>query len=149
LSKKKRHRWEIGLGLTVISSLAFGIAITSEKYLLDQIGMPTYSAFGVSLQVGMIFILGLLYQRKHFALYKNSRFVRDVVFMGLTRAGAGLLFVIALVMADNASLIGMMSGLKIIITAILAGIFLRETQFMGRKLAAAVVAFVGVGLMMW
>jgi hypothetical protein len=31
----------------------------------------------------------------------------------------------------------------------LAAIFLRETQFMGRKLVAALIAFTGVGLMMW
>jgi hypothetical protein len=149
LSKAKRHRWEIGLILTIIGSLAFGAAIASEKYLLDQIGLPTYGVFGFGVQVFMLVILALLFRPKHFALYKNSSFVKNVIGLGVVRAGAGLLFVIALVMADNASLVGVLSGLKIIITAILAGVFLHETQLMGRKLVAAMVAFVGVGLMMW
>lgn len=55
----------------------------------------------------------------------------------------------SLVKADNASLIGMMSGLKIVLTAILAAIILKELTFIRRKIVAAIIASVGVGMMVW
>jgi uncharacterized membrane protein len=65
--------------------------------------------------------------------------------MGGVRAGAGLLFILSLIGANNASLIGMLSGFKIILTTLLAVILLKELTFIKRKLLASCVACIGVG----
>ena len=147
LTAARKHRWEIALAITLVASVIYGAAISSEKFLLDKIGMPTYSVFGVGVQTITTIIPALFYGRRHFKLYKLPDFTRDIILMGLVRVGGGLLFVASLVLADNASLVGSLSGLKIILTAFLAAWFLHETQFMRRKVIAACVAFVGVWLL--
>ncbi len=149
LSKQQSRDWAIGLILTVVASVFVGAAIASEKYLLNNIGMPTYSVFGIAGQTIPLIVLALIYRPKQFALFKNFNFSLSVMLMGLVRGAAGLLFVLSLVLANNASLVGALSGLKIILATILAAIFLHETQLMPRKLLAATIAFIGVGIMVW
>jgi hypothetical protein len=147
LPKKKRHNWHIGLALAIASSFFMGAAVASEKYLLDAIGLPTYAVFGVACDLLCVLLLAFVFGRKYFVLYRNPRFAKDIVLAGVSRAGVGFFFVLALVAADNASLVGATGGLKIVLTAVLAGIILRETQYMPRKLVASLIAFVGVWIM--
>lgn len=149
MRKSTLRRIHFALVLTIIASILFGIAITSEKYLLTKIGMPTYAVFGEGMQFVILLILALVYNRNEFHRYKSPKFRNKVAFLGMVRGGAGLLFVLAIVGSQNASLIGMLSGFKIVLTAILAAIILRETSFISRKLIAACIACMGVGLMLW
>lgn len=148
-TKLKKHNWQLGLTLTIVASIFFGFAIASEKFLLGEIGMPTYAVFGIGAQMLPLLLLALLYRRSEFRHFRKKAFRRDVALMGFVRGGAGILFVVSLVKADNASLIGVMSGVKIILTTILAAILLKELMFIKRKIVAAVIASIGVGLMVW
>lgn len=148
-AKKKKRNWFIGLLLTIIASICFGAAMTSEKYLLDRIGAPTYAVFGIGAQMLPLVILALCYRRKEFRLFKKKEFRNKVVAMGLVRGMAGLLFIVSLVIVNNLSLVGMLSGLKVVMTAILAAIILKELMFIRRKLLAAFISLVGAGLILW
>jgi uncharacterized membrane protein len=147
---KKRHKnLLIALLLSMPASICFGFAIAGEKHLLNQLGTPTYAFVGIGMQLLWLVILAMFYRRDQFKHFKDRIFRKRVMIMGSVRAGAGLLFVLALVGANNASLIGVLSGLKIILTAILGAILLKEVMFIKRKLLAAVIASIGVGLLLW
>ncbi len=148
-SKQKHHNYFMALALSVLASISFGLAITGEKYLLDQMGIPTYAVIGIGAQFLLLLLPALLFRRTEFKNFKNSKFRNKVLVMGLVRGGAGLLFVLAVVGADNVSLIGMLSGFKIILTTILGAILLKELTFIKRKAIASVIACVAVGLMLW
>lgn len=149
LSKIKQHNLVVAISLSLIASVFFGLAIANEKYLLDHMGAPTYLIFGVGAQVVPLLLLAFLYKPREFRHFKQVKFRKNVIIMGLTRAGAGLLFILSLVLANNASLIGVLSGLKIILTTILAAILLKEVMLMKRKIVASVIAFFGVGILLW
>ena len=148
-SKHARHRILLATVLSMLASACFGLAITGEKYLLDRIGAPTYAVIGIGMQFLPLLFLALYYNREQFKLFKKPKFRNRVMVMGGVRAGAGLLFILSLIGANNASLIGMLSGFKIILTTLLAVILLKELTFIKRKLLASCVACIGVGLMLW
>lgn len=148
-SKYKHHRVVLAAALSLVASVCFGLAITGEKYLLDNIGAPTYAIVGIGMQLLPLLFLALYYNRDQFKLFEKMAFRNRVLVMGGVRGGAGLLFILSLVGANNASLIGMLSGFKIILTTILAAILFKELTFIKRKLLASCIACVGVGLMLW
>lgn len=149
VSAQRALKLRLALGLSIIASVAFGLAITLEKHILDNVGVTTYAITGIGLQFLVLLALALMYHRHEFRNFSKPKFRNKVLIMGLVRGGAGLLFILSLVGADNASLIGTLSGFKIILTTILAAILLRELKFIKRKLVAASIASVGVGLMLW
>lgn len=135
--------------LALIASVAFGFAITGEKYLLDQMGGPTYAIIGVGAQSLLLLVIALIYNRSQFRHFRKPRFFANIAAMGLVRGGAGLLFILSLIGLNNASLVGALSGLKVIITTILAVVILRETRLLKYKIQAGLVAVVGTGLLLW
>jgi drug/metabolite transporter (DMT)-like permease len=149
LTSAKKHKWQFGFALSLVASVFFGFAIAGQKHLLGKIGLPTYAVFGIGAEFLPLLLLSLFYGRKEYKHFKKIEFSRYVVGMGLVRGGAGLLFIAALIAANNASLIGMLSGFKIVLTAILAAVLLKETAYIRRKLLMAFVSMVGIGLMLW
>lgn len=149
VSAQRALKLRLALGLSIVASIAFGLAITLEKHILDNVGVTTYAITGIGLQFLVLLVLALTYHRQEFRHFAKPKFRKKVAIMGLVRGGAGLLFILSLVGANNASLIGMLSGFKIILTTILAAILLKELKFIRRKLIAASIASVGVGLMLW
>lgn len=148
-TKKVKANMHIAIWLSIVASVAFGFAISIEKYVLDQVGLPTYAVFGGMAQLSVFLALALLYNRDQFKHFRTATFRNKVFRLGLIRAGAGLLFLSSMVAADNASLIGMLSGFKIILTTILAAIMLKEVMFIKRKIYASIIATAGVGMLLW
>lgn len=146
---KHHHNFVLASTLSVIASVCFGLAITGEKYLLNNIGAPTYAIVGIGLQFVPLLLLAVYYNRGEFKHFYKSDFRNRVFVMGLVRGGAGLLFILSLVGANNASLIGALSGFKVILTTLLAAILLKELTFIKKKLLASCVACIGVGMMLW
>jgi drug/metabolite transporter (DMT)-like permease len=108
-----------GVGLSIVASVFYGFAISGEKYLLDHVGIATYSVVGVGAQFLPLCLLAVVYNRDEFKLFKQARFTKRVILLGAIRAGAGLLFIVSLVKSNNASLIGVLSGFKIVLTTLL------------------------------
>jgi drug/metabolite transporter (DMT)-like permease len=149
VSKPVRTQWAKGVGLSLLASSVYGFAIANEKWLLGRVGISTYVAFGFGLQFLPLLILSLLINRNEYLNLKKSDFLRSVSLAGLIRGLGGLLFIISLVKANNASLVSVLSGLKVVFTAILAAIILRERKMLGRKLLASLLAVLGIAVMLW
>lgn len=147
-AKVHRLYWLAAL-LSLASSLFYGFAISGEKYILNHVGTATYAVFGIGAQFLLLLALAIIYNRRQFSLFNKWVFTRQVVSMGVVRGGSGLLFIVSLVSANNASLVGMLTGLKIIITTVLGAILLKEVTFIKRKVLASCIACVGVGMLMW
>ncbi|MGB3023411.1 MAG: EamA family transporter [Candidatus Saccharimonadales bacterium] len=148
-SKRHHHNTALAIMLSVVASICFGLAITGEKHVLNNIGGPTYAIVGIGAQFLFLALPALLYRSEEFRHFRVPQFRNKVVVMGIVRAGAGLLFILSMIGANNASLVGMLSGFKIILTTLLAAILLKEVTFIKRKLLASCIACVGVGLMVW
>ncbi len=149
VSKTKRTQWTNGLLLSLLASSTYGFAIANEKWLLNHIGIGTYAVYGLGLQWLALLVLSLLFGANRYFELNNKAFLKEVSIAGLSRGLAGLLFLYTMINANNASLVSVLSGFKVIIAALIAAMFLGETEFMRYKLMAAVVAFLGVAILAW
>jgi drug/metabolite transporter (DMT)-like permease len=148
-----RHKrlW-LGVLLSIIASLFFGIAMTSEKYLLNHVSLQTYLTFGWSFQfIGTLTIalcFGKLLQAD-LSLLKRTRFWRWALLAGVLRVTGGILFVISLKLSNNLSLVSVFTGFRVLLAAIFAAYLLGEREYLARKYEAALLAVGGIAIMLW
>jgi len=152
LTKYHHKRLWSAVGLSLLASLFFAFASTTEKYLLNHVNLSTYLTFGWGFQFIGVVILSLVLARFiniNLALFKRPRFVSLAVQAGAIRMLSGLLFIFSLKLSNNLSLIAVFSGLKVILVALIANYILREKEFIKLKLQAAALAMLGVAVMLW
>jgi drug/metabolite transporter (DMT)-like permease len=149
VSKLVRTAWGKGIGLSLLASSVYGFAIANEKWLLSRVGIPTYVVFGFGWQLVPLLLFSLIIGRSQYHNLRKPDFLKSVGLTGLMRGAAGLLFIISLVKSNNASLVSVLSGFKVVLTAIWAAIILHERKLLGRKLVASLLAMLGIAVMLW
>lgn len=149
VNKNIKNRWLLGLAVSLFAALCFGIATTIEKYLLNQMPTSTYIPLGWSFQWLAAFMCSILFNFSMWPKLIKSTIFKKVVTAGFIRASAGFLFIISLTIAGNLSVISVLSGVKTIFVVILAGIFLKERTYFPRKFESAVIATVGIAILLW
>lgn len=152
LTRYKHKRLWSAVLLSLLASIFFALAITTEKYLLNHVNLSTYLVFGWGFQFMGVLTVSLFVQklvRANFALLKRKKFWVLASQAGLVRMLSGLLFIYSLKLSNNLSLISVFSGLKVILVALLGAYYLRELDYLKRKLQAAVLSALGVAIMLW
>lgn len=149
VGRQKRHSWTIGLGLSILAALFFGLAIVNEKFLLNNMGLSSYLVWGWGVQVLAAVMLSLLISRRGFREIVRVKPYKLLGAAGAIRAVSGLAFIIALVTIDNLSVVSALSGLKVILAAAFGLLFLGEGQFAIRKVSASLLAAIGIAIMFW
>lgn len=157
LAKKHRKKlidfkdmsWIRGFVFILASSLFLSIAHIIEKDILQRSSVATYVAFGWLLQMGCAWLLYFIFGKHAAHIFKSNKIIRSALQLGVLRAGAGLLFVMALVKSDSVSLVTVIANFRIIIVAVLAGWILNEREFYYKKLAAAAVSVVALSIIFW
>jgi len=153
LRPKKKHKAAketMSIGVSTLSiliiALLFGVGIVIEKHLLDRLGLSGYLAFGWGSQfIGVLVVVLLL--RKKFRLPSNARMHATVWSSGLLLVSAGFLFVLSQVNSDSASLTSLSSTVKVVVTVLLAYIFLKERDRMLQKSIALTLSCIGLFLL--
>lgn len=151
-SEYRHNRLWLGLFLSLIASLFYGVAMTSEKYLLNHVSLQTYLTFGWGFQfVGMLIVSVLLGRavRADFGLLARKSFWRWALPASLLRITAGFVFVVSLKLANNLSIITSLTGFKVLLAAIFAAYLLGEREYLARKYEAAILAVGGIAIMLW
>lgn len=148
VSKKQKNNWFIGLSLSIVGSIFFGLAVTTEKQLLNNVPLATYVIFGWGFQWLATMALSIINRKKWRAVLK-SPVLKTVIGAGFIRTAAGFLFIVSLLKADNLSLISVLSGVKAIFAVILADVFLNERDHLVRKVEGATLVTLGVAIMLW
>lgn len=151
-SDYRHKRLWLGVFLSVVASLFFGVAMTSEKYLLNHVNLQTYLTFGWSFQfIGTLVVVGCFgkFLKADFGLLKKVRFWRWALAAGSLRVIGGLLFVLSLKLANNLSLVSVFTGFRVLLAAIFAAYLLNEREYLARKYEAALLAVGGIAVMLW
>lgn len=147
----QRRIW-LGVGLSILACLFYGVATTSEKYLLNHVTLPTYLVFGWGLQfvsmAAVCLAVGKVF-KADFSLLKRLTFWRWALPAALLRVGGGILFVVSLRLANNLSIVSVFTGFKVLLTAIFAAYLLGERENLARKYEAAMLAVAGIAIMLW
>jgi len=151
-SEYRHNRLWLGLFISLVASLFYGVATTSEKYLLDHVNLQTYLTFGWGFQfVGMLAVSLALGKtvRADFGLLKSKNFWRWATPACALRITGGFIFITSLKLANNLSIISALTGFRVLLAAIFAAYLLSEREFLARKYEAAILAVCGIAIMLW
>lgn len=146
LSQKKQVAWHKGHFYALISATFFGAVFASESYVADQIGVLQ------DLLIGFLLPGLLVLALKPYALVKAKQLItkdylsKIVSFSILYLLGAITVFG-AYVQGGEAGKIYGISNSTVIVTVILAAIFLGEKDRPLRKILATFTAFAGIMLL--
>lgn len=148
LTQQKKHKIKVGVytAIAILSAVFMGLAITSEKYILSSINLATYVVIGWGLQAFFMTLLASRQLTRVPALIKDGS-IKTILLLGGLRTVAGFCFINALQLSGNASLIGSITALQVILVVVGGYIFLNEKKYGVQKFIAASAAFVGILLL--
>ncbi len=132
-----------GTWYAVITAMFYGLAVTNDAYILKTYDAVSYTAL-ISFFPGI-----LLLALKPRAIYafkqlKNLRFFKNMLLLSLFYSAQAIAYYVALEVGVAASQLAIIYKSNIILTVILATIFLREKERIIGKLFAAFLVTAGV-----
>lgn len=148
LTRQKKSKSKIGFYtmIAILSAVFMGLAITNEKYILSSVTLATYVVIGWGLQAFFMALFANRQLARVPGLIKDGS-IKTILLLGGLRTVAGFCFINALQLSGNASLIGSIAALQVILIVIGGYIFLGEKKHGVQKFVAATAAFVGVILL--
>lgn len=148
LTRQKKRKSKVGIYtlIAILSAVFMGLAITSEKYILSSVNLATYVVIGWGLQAFFMTLLANRQLARVPVLIKDGS-IKTILLLGGLRTIAGFCFINALQLSNNASLIGSIAALQVILVVIGGYIFLNEKKYGVQKFVAASAAFIGVILL--
>lgn len=145
--EKKRFTINKGILFVLIAGLLFGMSDIDGYYILRSVTAANYLIYAELLPVLTIVLLRPKVISKLTYYFQKERALK-VLLLSIGDAGGMLALFLAYQAGRNASIIGPLSATRIIVTVILAMIFLKERNNIVNKLFGAVVATVGVILLL-
>jgi drug/metabolite transporter (DMT)-like permease len=141
--KKKVLKFNKGYTLILISAALFGLAFTNDAFILEVIEAPSFSvlAFGFP-AIALLLIRPKSFKELRFFFQKN-RLIK-VLEASLFYSIAAVTIYAAYRAGGNVSQISPITQLTIVINVILSYIFLKERNFLLRKIIGSLLALVGV-----
>ncbi len=140
--------FKVGKGLWYTLAMTFfgGLAIVADSANVQHYEVLAYSAYSNFLSG--LFILAFypkaLQQWKHFV---QPSFLAKMLPLAVFSASQGVLYLLALSYGGNTAQVGTIRQASVIVTVLLAVIFLKERGNLGRKLLAAILVTAGVFLL--
>ncbi len=136
----------IKFGILALGTLLFAIGMSAEKAAVNHIGVQDYVMFGWGMQGIGALVLFMLFGRRELA-HINRQAVRGGIILGLITSLSGLLYIYALSLGSLSHTIVATSG-KIAVVMILAAVFLRERNSLWQRIAAFLLATLGLWLIL-
>lgn len=145
----KKHKLHLGQGelFTLFAALFYGLSYVNAFYILRSYDAPSFEVIGNFLPVLAILLL-FPKVTKQLTFYKKQRNFLNVSFAALFDALSAISLYIAYQLGRNASQISPLSATSLIITVILATIFLKERNNLFQKLLGAGIVIIGAILIL-
>lgn len=143
---KKDFKLNKGLVFTLIMTLFGGLAIVADSVNVQHYDVLAYSTFSNFLSGFFI----LAFYPKALTGWKQfiqPSFLVKMLPVAAFSAGQGILYLLALAYGGNTAQVGTIRQASVIVTVLLAVIFLKEKDKLWRKLAAAILVTLGVILL--
>jgi drug/metabolite transporter (DMT)-like permease len=141
-AKKSKTRYVL---VAFGGALLLGLSTVGEKFLLGEMSLATYAVVGWMLQAMFMALLAHKQIPQIKKVLRNG--IKTILLLGALRATAGVCFVTALALSDNAALIASITAAQVVLVAISSYVFLGERRNLLLKVGAAVAASIGVILL--
>lgn len=147
VSYKKGMKLKKGSIYALAFAFFFGIAITNDAFIIQRSDVPSYLVFGFLLPNFVI----LAYKPsavKKMKIFLNRKLFTRMLLMSLFYSISAISFYLAYQSGGDISQVAPINQSVVIVTVILAAIFLKERRAIIRKLIAAFLVTVGVLLLL-
>lgn len=143
---KKKSSSDIVIPLTI--ALIFGINNTVERALLQQLDLYGYVtiAFIIPALLLLFTYPSISVLKQKLTPYSQPKMIKNNLLMSALYAGSAVTFFTALQTAETASQVTTINISSVVLTVILAAIFLKERDHLNKKLVAAVLTLIGLYL---
>ncbi len=127
-------------------ALCFGLAVTNDAFIVRRSDAFSFTAMSFLMPSIFLFILkpSVIKNIKHFL---NPTVFRNMFLFSLFYSAAGISFYSALSKGANASQMSPINQAAVIVTVMLAALFLKERNDLVKKIICAVIVVVGVWLL--
>ena len=132
-----------GLLLALLSVLMLGVATTFERWMLTRISFSAYLIYGWGFQALWMSIIAWP-DRKYIKTLRNSKLKQPIITFGLVNAIKGLLWLGALRLSGNASLVTAFGSFTAILVVLSAYFALREREYIAYKFMASSIGAIGL-----
>lgn len=145
---KEGGKWSFGKGefFALLLAICFGFQLTNDSFVLKSFPLYPYT-FISFLFPGTFLALWNISKISQVSLFFEGKLLWKMVLISFLTAVAVVTFYQALQLSGNSSQIGAISLLTVIITVLLAIIFLKERQEIGKKILATLLSFFGLLLL--
>lgn len=139
---KQQLKLNKGSWLTLLGTGAYGLAIVVDSYVVKRYDAVSYLPLAC---VAPGTIIYLLYMKRTRAIVQAIRHIdKNLIIFTFLYSIQAITFYMALSLGALVSQISSISKASIILTVILATIFLKETKHIPRKIIAAILTTIGV-----
>lgn len=145
LVNRKKGKFVFGKGTkyALITTLFFGLAVTNDAFILRTYDAVSYTAVALLLPGVLLLVLrpGAI---ASFQRLRNAKFSKNMLLLSIFYSAQAIAYYVAMQMGANASQIAPISRANIILTVLLAVIFLKEKENLLLKLISALLVTGGV-----
>lgn len=147
ISSEKRFRLQVSRKdwPAIFGAMAFGFANTNDRFLLKTLDPYPYLVMAFVLPAILMSVLKRRKLRK-ISVFLKRRMFSKMFIISIFYALNAVAFFTALKIAPSASQVGLVNLTGVVVTVILAIIFLKERDNIARKLISAILCFIGVYL---
>ncbi len=138
----------LGFMLAGIFAAVYGLATIVDRILFSVVDVISYLSIALLVQGLILVLLYWKRMKKTKELFRKDNFVPfagDVLFF----VPSIVLLLEAIKRTDNLSLLSALLPLSIVLSVVLAAIFLRERDYLGHKVCGAFLAACGVAVLSW
>jgi len=129
--------------IAVLAAAAFGFANTNDRFLLKSFAVYPYVFLAFIVPAFLVMFL-YPYTIKKMQVFLEEKLLLKMLLLCVISAVSSITFFLAFQKADNASQVVSANLTSVIITVLLAAIFLKERDYLPQKLIGAVVSFIGL-----
>ena len=144
--KSSKFSLDKGSLFALLGALAFGLANTNDRYLLKSFNIYPYITLAF---IAPFFLMTVIYPKelKHLKLFLGKTVLKKVLLLSVIYAFSAISFFAALQISNNSSRVASANLTSVIITVILSALFLKERESLSKKIAGAVLSFIGLLLL--
>jgi drug/metabolite transporter (DMT)-like permease len=144
--KSSKFSLDKGSLLALLGAIAFGLANTNDRYLLSSFNVYPYITIGFIMPAVLV---SLVYPQelKKIELFLDQKILKRVFVLSVVYAFSAITFFAALQASDNSSQVASINITSVIVTVILATVFLKERDNLLKKLIGAGLSFAGLLLL--
>lgn len=146
-SARHHFTFQKGEWYALLAAMFFGFALTNDRYLLQSFNVYAYSVIAFALPA---FFIAAIRPREvpNLMRYLKGPLLIKTLAISLCYLLFTITFYLALQATDNSSQVAAVSITSVLLTVLLAIIFLKERENIGRKILSAGICLIGILLLL-